>query len=228
MVVICHQFTIRWFAGLAGGFSRRESNRSPSRYARSAMDVAGRGASRFRSLKGHHFGKESNFDANLGGGFKDCFFHPYLGKWSNLTHMFQTGWNHQLEIYGHFEGFTSRKGVLLNNTPQKIVNVHKISLSLQWRIVFFGVSYNDPLYLEVSFVNCGDILNKGPPWKCENVFQMLERSTILGTVWEFVEESSGNVSPFWIWWVFFWQRCFNWKWSFLSWPQTEEVLIGYW
>ena len=31
---------------------------------------------------------------NLVGGFK---FHPYLGKWSNLTNIFQRGWNHHLE-----------------------------------------------------------------------------------------------------------------------------------
>ena len=24
------------------------------------------------------------------------YFHPYLGKWSNLTNFFQMGWNHQL------------------------------------------------------------------------------------------------------------------------------------
>ena len=30
-------------------------------------------------------------------------FHPYLGKWSNLTNIFQMGWNHQLEMYGNFE-----------------------------------------------------------------------------------------------------------------------------
>ena len=24
------------------------------------------------------------------------YFHPYLGKWSNFTHIFQMGWNHQL------------------------------------------------------------------------------------------------------------------------------------
>ncbi len=27
------------------------------------------------------------------------YFHPYLGKISNLTNIFQMGWNHQLEIY---------------------------------------------------------------------------------------------------------------------------------
>ena len=26
-----------------------------------------------------------------------CYFHPYLGKWSNLTNIFQMGWNHQPE-----------------------------------------------------------------------------------------------------------------------------------
>ena len=24
-----------------------------------------------------------------------CYFHPYLGKWSNLTNIFEMGWNHQ-------------------------------------------------------------------------------------------------------------------------------------
>ena len=32
----------------------------------------------------------------LVGGFDHFYFHPYLGKWSNLTNIFQTGWNHQL------------------------------------------------------------------------------------------------------------------------------------
>ncbi len=35
---------------------------------------------------------------HLGGGFKHFFFHPYLGKWSNLTNIFQLAWNHQLAI----------------------------------------------------------------------------------------------------------------------------------
>ena len=34
---------------------------------------------------------------NLGGGLKHFLFTPYLGKWSNLTNIFQRGWNHQLE-----------------------------------------------------------------------------------------------------------------------------------
>ena len=31
----------------------------------------------------------------LGGGFKDFYFHPYLGKIPILTNIFQMGWNHQ-------------------------------------------------------------------------------------------------------------------------------------
>ena len=27
------------------------------------------------------------------------YFHPYLERWSNLTNIFQVGWNHQLEIH---------------------------------------------------------------------------------------------------------------------------------
>ncbi len=30
---------------------------------------------------------------------KIFYFHPYLGKWSNLTNIFQMGWNHQLENF---------------------------------------------------------------------------------------------------------------------------------
>ena len=34
----------------------------------------------------------------LGDGFKYFWFHSYLGKISNLTHIFQMGWNHQLAL----------------------------------------------------------------------------------------------------------------------------------
>ena len=39
------------------------------------------------------------------------YFHPYLGKWSNLTNTFQTGWNHQPEshcrCWGHSQIVTA-------------------------------------------------------------------------------------------------------------------------
>ena len=40
-----------------------------------------------------------NFVWDLGGGFNFFYVQPYLGKWSNLTNIFQIGWNHQLEMY---------------------------------------------------------------------------------------------------------------------------------
>ncbi len=36
------------------------------------------------------------FIEKLGGGSNIFYFHPYLGKISNLTNIFQMGWNHQL------------------------------------------------------------------------------------------------------------------------------------
>ena len=55
---------------------------------------------------------ESNDNTNLDGDFKDLFFHPYLGKWSNLTNIFQMGWHHQLEIYGNFEEMFYKSALL--------------------------------------------------------------------------------------------------------------------
>ena len=55
--------------------------------------------------KGHPF---------LGGGFKYFLFSgPYLGKWSNLTNIYQMGWNHQLDFQVRTVSF--REGNL-NNT----------------------------------------------------------------------------------------------------------------
>ena len=31
------------------------------------------------------------------------YFHPYLEKWSNLTNIFQMGWNHQLGMFFFFD-----------------------------------------------------------------------------------------------------------------------------
>ena len=36
------------------------------------------------------------------------YFHPYLGKWSNLTNIFEMGWNHQLALISNFPGKNPR------------------------------------------------------------------------------------------------------------------------
>ena len=42
--------------------------------------------------------KNTNTAPHLGDVFKYFYFHPYLGKISNLTNIFQMGWNHQLVL----------------------------------------------------------------------------------------------------------------------------------
>ena len=41
------------------------------------------------------------YEMYLGGGFKLFYFHPYFGKISILTNIFQMGWNHQLGMNHH-------------------------------------------------------------------------------------------------------------------------------
>ena len=45
-----------------------------------------------------------------------CYFEPYLGKWSNLTNIFQRGWNHQLDLvwFGHISLIVSQFRFFLN------------------------------------------------------------------------------------------------------------------
>ncbi len=44
--------------------------------------------------------KSFQIQKKLGGGFKYfLYFHPYLGKWTKLTNIFQMGWNHLLENF---------------------------------------------------------------------------------------------------------------------------------
>ena len=42
---------------------------------------------------------------------KVVYFCPYFGKWSNLTRMFETGWNHQLVMYGGVKSYIN--GIVL-------------------------------------------------------------------------------------------------------------------
>ena len=51
----------------------------------------------FDDQKGKKNSKAYEWNAWLGGGFIFFYFDPYLGKWSNLTNIFQMGWHHQLD-----------------------------------------------------------------------------------------------------------------------------------
>ena len=55
----------------------------------------------------------------LTGGFKYFYFHLYLGKWSNLTNIFQVGWNDQLDY---------------NEIAQSLTPSWKENLAMMWGI----------------------------------------------------------------------------------------------
>ena len=63
--------------------------------------------------------EEHNKDI-LGGGFKYVFFQPYLGKISNLTSIFQLGWNHRLILVGQRnDGHLQRWNFRVSSVPAR-------------------------------------------------------------------------------------------------------------
>ena len=60
------------------------------------------------------------FHDQLGGGFNYFLFHPYLGKWSNLTNIFQMSWNHQLvKVFIEFFFWHRRQVLVVASGLQK-------------------------------------------------------------------------------------------------------------
>ena len=59
------------------------------------------------------------------------YFHPYLGKWSNLTNIFQVGWNHQLEKDGQEILDFSKYAFLYPKTTEVLMDVNSWSLNHQ-------------------------------------------------------------------------------------------------
>ena len=55
------------------------------------------------------------------------YFQPYLGKISNLTNIFQTGWNHQLDTFSHS---------LVKGVASSICRDVLGFLGMQWHVVF--------------------------------------------------------------------------------------------
>ena len=56
------------------------------------------------------------------------YFHPYLGKWSNLTNILQMGWNHQPD--SHYDLHLSDS--LLATTHQKVSKKPSSAMKLQF------------------------------------------------------------------------------------------------
>ena len=74
----------------------------PSRWPETCLEISGVTVSAKEPLEMTEvpvvFERKKNYGGQewLGGGNSNIFyFHPYLGKISNLTNIFQGGWNHQ-------------------------------------------------------------------------------------------------------------------------------------
>ena len=73
------------------------------------------------------------------------FFHPYLGKWSNLTNIFQRGWNHQLEwLRKHTIELTCLNPTALNGSLLGLSDQNLWFTSSHWDVpvVKFGNPFN--------------------------------------------------------------------------------------
>ena len=88
----------------------------------------------------------------LGGGFKYFYFHRYLGKISNLTNVFQRGWNHQPGLCWMMRVYRTNfsKNMTLENTLFiKVTGCFVAEISLQ---KFFADSKSIPICFFVFFV----------------------------------------------------------------------------
>jgi len=112
------------------------------------------------------------------GGFQTFFvyvcFHPYLGKWSNLTSIFQRGWNHQLVVNtfgcffrassGDFKRSTrhsSSSTLALSDLGVDLITPWKFNISSQnqwledeisfWNGIFFDFQGRKVVYLIMHF-----------------------------------------------------------------------------
>ena len=74
-------------------------------------------------------------------------FHPYLGRWSNLTNIFQMGWNHQLEKQQEFLseslGRPAQSWRFWDSQPPKNITTEREEMSSKIRMLgdllfFFG------------------------------------------------------------------------------------------
>ena len=73
------------------------------------------------------------------------YFHSYLGKWSNLTNIFQMGWNHQLDVV--HDVFPEKNGELYLYGAGN--EYKRISFP---RLVFFGCCWGACAFDQTLFV----------------------------------------------------------------------------
>ena len=113
---------------------------------------------------------------------KIFYFHPYLGKWSNLTFIFQMGWNHQLVYYVMF--FVGKKVVVHYFSQSSDVprtSSWCICSHIMMKVEFFGPRGNHQTSVQIKTtsaevtLNCGDckgrvlkIRKNIPEWRFRN------------------------------------------------------------
>ena len=75
------------------------------------------------------------------------YFRPYLGKWSNLTNIFQMGWNHHLvilvEIFWHVLGHIDVESNIFNLylNERKVVDKTRLDSGFPYPIRSMGLAY---------------------------------------------------------------------------------------
>ena len=84
------------------------------------------------------------------------YFHPYLGRWSNLTNIFQMGWNHQLD----YDCFKKR---FWKDTLEHIGRMLKGLLTLWWMCFAFENSGASFFRLHIFFCFCWGAVRFGFP-----------------------------------------------------------------
>ena len=92
---------------------------------------------------------------DLGGGFKHFWFSPRsLGKWFNLTNIFQLGWNHQLEM------FVKKTWGVSFCFDRFFVVSRPVFFSSHWvSFLFFGI-----FFLKNESFHATDLKPTGRPW----------------------------------------------------------------
>ena len=90
----------------------------------------------------------------LGGGNSNILYvHPYLGKWSNLTSIFQMGWNHQPDTYRLFLWMPPPYPSIHLSTASTVAFLLSISLTInQFIYQSIKLSINLSIYLIYLFV----------------------------------------------------------------------------
>ena len=117
---------------------------------------------KFQASRWQQYHRKGMIQIVLCGGFNFSVFSPYLGKWSNLTNVFQMGWNHhQLESHWNYQFvqiclawknrllrfFPSISPHTYTDRPTPYTNIHDLlwtnMVRKKWSVTFFVMKQGD-------------------------------------------------------------------------------------